>query len=633
MYNLTSVVFAADVFLLYNKKERGDTVTEKELRKKAMALPLQPGVYIMKNKDKKIIYIGKAKKLKNRVSSYFGSHSNHSLKVIRMVENADDFDYILCDSEFEALVLECSLIKQHQPKYNILLKDDKGYNYIKITDGEFPRISECKQMTDDNAAYIGPYTSNFSVKQAVDETLRIFRLPRCNKQFPRDYGKSRPCLNGFMGICSAPCAGRITKEEYGNNIKDAVAFLKGGSVKAVREMEIQMNELAENLQFEEAAKLRDRIKAIRNLDEKQKVVSINVPEEDVFALVNSNKKACFEVIRFENGRLTDSEYWLIDAVDNLEQSRFELIERYYAMRSRIPSRIAVDGDIEDEELLTEFLQSRRGKKVEFIHPQKGEHLSIVNMCIKNANEHLAQQQGRLGRELAALDELKQLLGMEKTPEYIESYDISHTFGADNVASMVVFHNGHPMKSAYKRFAIKGFDGQNDVGSMREVITRRFNHYYNDEEGSTFKILPDLILLDGGEPQVNAVLPVIRDMGINVPVFGMVKDSKHRTRAIALNGGEIEINSHRKVFTLVSTIQEEVHRFAVTYHHTKHKKSTLSTSLTKIEGIGDKKAKLLLKHFKTITAIKEADADKLADIKGISKNDAQRIYDFYHSSAE
>lgn len=633
MYNLTSVVFAADVFLLYNKKERGDTVTEKELRKKAMALPLQPGVYIMKNKDKKIIYIGKAKKLKNRVSSYFGSHSNHSLKVIRMVENADDFDYILCDSEFEALVLECSLIKQHQPKYNILLKDDKGYNYIKITYGEFPRISECKQMTDDNAAYIGPYTSNFSVKQAVDETLRIFRLPRCNKQFPRDYGKSRPCLNGFMGICSAPCAGRITKEEYGNNIKDAVAFLKGGSVKAVREMEAQMNELAENLQFEEAAKLRDRIKAIRNLDEKQKVVSINVPEEDVFALVNSNKKACFEVIRFENGRLTDSEYWLIDAVDNLEQSRFELIERYYAMRSRIPSRIAVDGDIEDEELLTEFLQSRRGKKVEFIHPQKGEHLSIVNMCIKNANEHLAQQQGRLGRELAALDELKQLLGMEKTPEYIESYDISHTFGADNVASMVVFHNGRPMKSAYKRFAIKGFDGQNDVGSMREVITRRFNHYYNDEEGSTFKILPDLILLDGGEPQVNAVLPVIRDMGINVPVFGMVKDSKHRTRAIALNGGEIEINSHRKVFTLVSTIQEEVHRFAVTYHHTKHKKSTLSTSLTKIEGIGDKKAKLLLKHFKTITAIKEADADNLADIKGISKNDAQRIYDFYHSSAE
>lgn len=604
-------------------------MTEKELRKKAMALPLQPGVYIMKNKDRKIIYIGKAKKLKNRVSSYFGSHSNHSLKVIRMVENVDDFDYILCDSEFEALVLECSLIKQHQPKYNILLKDDKGYNYIKITKEQFPRIRECKQMLDDNATYIGPYTSNFSVKQAVEETLKIFKLPRCNKKFPKDYGKSRPCLNGFMGICSAPCAGRIKQEEYANNVEDAIAFLKGGSVKAVRQMQEQMQELSENLQFEEAAKLRDRIKAIKNLEEKQKVVSINVPEEDVFALVNSNKKACFEVIRFEHGKLTDTEFWLIDSVDDLAQSRFELIERYYSMRERIPSRIAVDGEIADEELLKSFLESKRGKKLEFIHPQKGEHLSIVNMCISNANEHLAQQQGRLGKELATLEELRGLLGLEKLPEYIESYDISHTFGADNVAGMVVFHNGRPMKSAYKRFAIKGFDGQNDVGSMREVLTRRFNHYYNDEEGSTFKILPDLILLDGGEPQVNAVLPVVRSMGLNVPIFGMVKDNKHRTRAIAVNGGEIEINSHRKVFTLVSSIQEEVHRFAITYHHNKHKKSTLSTSLTKIEGIGDAKAKALLKHFKTVTAIKNASVEELAETDGISKRNAERIFEFYH----
>lgn len=604
-------------------------MTEKELRKKAMALPLQPGVYIMKNKDRKIIYIGKAKKLKNRVSSYFGSHSNHSLKVIRMVENVDDFDYILCDSEFEALVLECSLIKQHQPKYNILLKDDKGYNYIKITKEQFPRIRECKQMLDDNATYIGPYTSNFSVKQAVEETLKIFKLPRCNKKFPKDYGKSRPCLNGFMGICSAPCAGRIKQEEYANNVEDAIAFLKGGSVKAVRQMQEQMQELSENLQFEEAAKLRDRIRAIKNLEEKQKVVSINVPEEDVFALVNSNKKACFEVIRFEHGKLTDTEFWLIDSVDDLAQSRFELIERYYSMRERIPSRIAVDGEIADEELLKSFLESKRGKKLEFIHPQKGEHLSIVNMCISNANEHLAQQQGRLGKELATLEELRGLLGLEKLPEYIESYDISHTFGADNVAGMVVFHNGRPMKSAYKRFAIKGFDGQNDVGSMREVLTRRFNHYYNDEEGSTFKILPDLILLDGGEPQVNAVLPVVRSMGLNVPIFGMVKDNKHRTRAIAVNGGEIEINSHRKVFTLVSSIQEEVHRFAITYHHNKHKKSTLSTSLTKIEGIGDAKAKALLKHFKTVTAIKNASVEELVETDGISKRNAERIFEFYH----
>lgn len=603
-------------------------MTEKELRRKAMALPLTPGVYIMKNKDKKIIYIGKAKALKNRVSSYFGSHSNHSLKVIRMVENVDDFDYILCDTEFEALVLECSLIKQHMPKYNILLKDDKGYNYIKITKEEFPRISECKQMDDDNATYIGPFISNFSVKNAVEETLKIFKLPTCNKKFPRDYNKSRPCLNGFMGNCCALCNGRISKEEYVASVEDAVAFLKGGSAAAVREMTAKMQEYSENLEFEKAAKLRDRIKAIKNLDEKQKVVSINVPEEDVFALVNSTKKACFNVIRFQNGKLTDSEHWLIDSVDDLPQARLELIERYYSMRDRVPSRIAVDGEIADEELLHQYLESLRKKKVELIHPQKGEHLAIVNLCIKNANEHLAQNQGRLGREMVALEELGNLLGLTKAPEYIESYDISHTFGADNVAGMVVYHNGRPMKKAYKRFSIKGFDGQNDVGSMNEVLTRRFKHYYEDDDDSTFKILPDLILLDGGQPQVNAVLPVIRQMKLDVPVFGMVKDNKHRTRAIAYDGGEIEINSHRAAFTLVSSIQEEVHRFAITYHHKKHQKSSFSTSLTNINGIGDKKAKALLKHFKTISAIKSSSVDDLLQVKGISEKNAQDIVSYY-----
>lgn len=606
-------------------------MTEKELRKKAMALPLQPGVYIMKNKDKKIIYIGKAKALKNRVSSYFGSHTNHSLKVIRMVEHVDDFDYILCDSEFEALVLECSLIKQHQPKYNILLKDDKGYNYIKITKPPFSRICECKQMQEDGATYLGPYTSGYSVKQAVEETLKIYKLPRCNKQFPRDYGKSRPCLNGFMGICSAPCAGRISKLDYAKSIEDAVAFLKGGSTKAVRELTERMQACSEAMEFEEAAKLRDRIKAIRNLDERQKVVSINVPEEDVFALVAAGKKACFEVIRFENGRLTDSEYWLMDTPDDLASARAELIERYYSMRQRVASRIAVDGEIEDEELLQTWLESRRGKKVAVIHPQKGEHLSIVNLCIKNANEHLAQNAGRLGREFAALEELAELLGLPEVPEYIESYDISHTFGADNVAGMVVFHNGRPMKKAYKKFAIKGFDGQNDVGSMAEVLQRRFAHYKKDEEGSTFKILPNLILLDGGDAQVHAVLPVLQSMQIDVPVFGMVKDSKHRTRAISTGGGEIEINAHRLSFTLVSSIQEEVHRFAVSYHHQKHKKSSFSSSLLQIEGIGPAKAKALLKALKTIAAIREADENTLAAVPGISSSNAQAIYAYYHQS--
>lgn len=609
-------------------------MTEKELRKKAMALPLQPGVYIMKNKDKKIIYIGKAKALKNRVSSYFGSHTNHTLKVIRMVENVDDFDYILCDSEFEALVLECSLIKQHRPKYNILLKDDKGYNYIKITKGEFPRISECKRMDQDGATYIGPYTSGFSVKTAVEETLKIFKLPRCSKQFPRDYNKSRPCLNGFMDLCCAPCAGRISQAEYKKNVDDAVAFIKGGSVKAVKEMQKRMEDCAENLQFEEAAKLRDRIRAIQNIEEKQKVVKISAKEEDVFALAFGTKKMCFEVLRFENYRLTDSEHFILEAAEDNGETRAELIERYYSMRDRVPPRITVDGDVENEELLQQFLEKQRGAKVEIFHPQKGAQISILALCKTNANEHIAQYQGRLGKEIQALSELADLLNLPGPPEYIESYDISHTFGADNVAGMVVFHNGRPMKKAYKRFSIKGFDGQNDVGSMQEVLTRRFTHY-REEQGtdSTFAIKPDLILLDGGTAQVHAVLPVIRQMNLDIPVFGMVKDSKHRTRAIATSGGEIEINYKRSAFTLVSSIQEEVHRFAVSYHHAKHKKSSFSSSLLQIDGIGPKKAKALLKHFKTIAKLKEAQPEEMEKVPGIGAKDAKAVFVYFHSAQD
>ena len=609
-------------------------MTEKELRKKAMALPLQPGVYIMKNKDKKIIYIGKAKALKNRVSSYFGSHTNHTLKVIRMVENVDDFDYILCDSEFEALVLECSLIKQHRPKYNILLKDDKGYNYIKITKGEFPRISECKRMDQDGATYIGPYTSGFSVKTAVEETLKIFKLPRCSKQFPRDYNKSRPCLNGFMDLCCAPCAGRISQAEYKKNVDDAVTFIKGGSVKAVKEMQKRMEDCAENLQFEEAAKLRDRIRAIQNIEEKQKVVKISAKEEDVFALAFGTKKMCFEVLRFENYRLTDSEHFILEAAEDNGETRAELIERYYSMRDRVPPRITVDGDVENEELLQQFLEKQRGAKVEIFHPQKGAQISILALCKTNANEHIAQYQGRLGKEIQALSELADLLNLPGPPEYIESYDISHTFGADNVAGMVVFHNGRPMKKAYKRFSIKGFDGQNDVGSMQEVLTRRLTHY-REEQGtdSSFAIKPDLILLDGGSAQVHAVLPLIRQMNLDIPVFGMVKDSKHRTRAIATSGGEIEINYKRSAFTLVSSIQEEVHRFAVSYHHAKHKKSSFSSSLLQIDGIGPKKAKALLKHFKTIAKLKEAQPDEMEKVPGIGAKDAKAVFAYFHSAQD
>ena len=339
---------------------------------------------------------------------------------------------------------------------------------------------------------------------------------------------------------------------------------------------------------------------------------------------------CFEVIRFENFRLTDSEHFILEKDENEAHARAELIERYYSMRNRVPSRISVDGEIEDEELLQQFLEEKKGSKVAFIHPQKGEHLAILSMCKSNANEHIAQYQGRLGKEMQALSELAELLNLPSPPEYIESYDISHTFGADNVAGMVVFHNGRPMKKAYKRFSIKGFDGQNDVGSMNEVLTRRFEHYESEQgTDSTFAIKPDLILLDGGQPQVNAVLPVIKSMNLDIPVFGMVKDSKHRTRAIATSGGEIEINYKRNAFTLISSIQEEVHRFAITYHRKKHKKSSFSSSLLEIDGIGEKKAKALLKHFKTISAVKSASVEKLSEVSSISKKNAEDIFKHFH----
>ena len=597
----------------------------RELREKAMRLPLHPGVYIMKNKSGKIIYIGKAKALKNRVSQYFGSQNNHPPKVRKMIENVDHFDYILTDSEFEALVLECSLIKQNKPKYNILLKDDKGYSYVKITPNPWGNISAAFRKDDEKATYLGPYTGNFSVTTAVDQAKEIFHLPTCNKVFPRDIGKDRPCLNYFLKRCCAPCAGKISQEEYEQTLAAAVEFIKGGSKTALRVMEQEMQQAAEALDFERAAKLRDRIRAVQRIANRQKVVTSQSRQQDVFALSVQNDKACLAVLCFRNGLLCATEHFIVDIDDTPEQMRHALLLSFYSMEREVPPRILVDGEIENEALLLRFLEEKRGKKTELLIPQKGEGLHLVQMCHNNASVKLGDYFGRKGNQTTVLDELQQMLSLPKLPEYIESYDISHTAGADNVAGMVVFKNARPLKSAYRKFAIKGFSGQDDYGSMREVLSRRFNRYMEEQEtGEGFGRLPDLILLDGGRGQVNAVLPVIEAFGLDVPVFGMVKDNKHRTRAITGGGEEIEIKDGRRVFTLVSTIQEEVHRFSIGYHKQKHTKHTVSTTLTDIPGIGEKKAKLLLKTFKTITKIKEADADTLAAVPGISRRDAQQI---------
>lgn len=605
------------------------------LHAKATALPLSPGVYIMRNKDGQIIYIGKAKHLKNRVSQYFGSQNRHTVKVLKMVENVDDFEYILTDSEFEALVLECSLIKQYQPKYNILLKDDKGYSYIRVTRGPWPKISAVKQIADDGARYIGPYTSSFTVTQAVDEAQKLFRLPQCSKVFPRDCKKSRPCLNHFIGQCCAPCAGKITQEEYSGLAEEAIRFLQGGSAPLLKELEAKMERAAENLEFEKAAKIRDRIQAIRKTKEKQKVVASKIEEQDVFALVTDASGACFEIFRYTNGSLFDREHFFIQDPQADEQARTELLTRYYSMRERIPPRITLDGEIQDRELIEKWLSEKAGRKVSITVPQKGDQLKLIELCRTNAMERLAQKIGRgTGRDAAVLAELAELLGLSSPPVYIESYDISHTAGSSNVAGMVVFENARPLKAAYRRFAIKGFDGQDDYGSMREVLERRFTEYEKEKEsGRGFGKLPDLILLDGGQGQLSVGMSVLKKHGLEIPIFGMVKDNKHKTRAIARDGGEIEIHSSRRVFTLISSIQEEVHRFSIAYHHTKHKNKTFAAELLEIPGVGEKRACEILKHFKTIAKIRDASENDFCEVKGVSKPVAENIFNHFHPESK
>ncbi len=603
----------------------------KILRKKAMSLPLLPGVYIMKNADGEIIYIGKAKALKNRVSQYFGSQNRHPIKVRKMVENVDRFDYIVTGSEFEALVLECSLIKQHSPKYNILLKDDKGYSYIRISEGGYRKISAVFNKKDDGSEYIGPYLSSYSVRQSVDAANKIFKLPQCNKVFPRDFGKSRPCLNYYISQCCGLCTGKIKKSDYDEAVDGAIAFLKGDSRDIIADLRAKMEKAAEELDFEQAAKLRDRINSIERIKEKQKVVYKSVEEQDVFATADIDGSVCLAVLRFSNGRLFDSEHFFFDDPGDKESMRSDFITSYYSMRDNIPKRVTVDGEVADRELLEQWLSEKKGKKVTVFVPARGEQLEIVNMCRKNAEEKLAIKKGITGREIAVLDELKDLLGLKKTPEYIESYDISHTAGQDSVAGMIVFKGGKPYRKAYKRFSIKSFDGNDDYRAMNEVLTRRFSEYEKSKDSTEgFGKLPDLILLDGGVGQVHAVEPVLREFGLKIPLFGMVKDNRHRTRAISGDGGEIAINSKRQVFTLVSEIQNEVHRFSVAYHHQKHAKRGLSLSLTEIEGVGEKRASALLKYFKTMTAIKNAEVDELSKAPGITSAVAQNIYDYYRT---
>lgn len=597
----------------------------KELKEKANMLPLLPGVYIMYSSGNEIIYIGKAKALKKRVTQYFGAGNNHTVKVRKMVENVDRFEFIVCDTEFEAFILENSLIKQHQPKYNILLKDDKGYHYIKITDDKWKKICAVKKKTNDGK-YIGPYNSGVAVKNSVDEALKIFKLPNCNRSFDKN---SKPCLNYHIGICSAPCGGEISLEDYLEQTEMAISFIKKGgySEADLKLLTEKMQRASDNLDFEYAAKLRDRISAIKKISEKQKVVAATYESQDVFCAVASGELVCVQFLKFRNGRLTDQSHYFFDN-DALKNELYaQFLSRFYDNVDDIPPRIIMDEMPEDVLLIENWLSQKLGKKCEILVPKIGEQKRLVDMCRSNAAENLSKRLERGSNETKALDELASLLGLEHTPEYIESYDISNTAGSENVAAMVVFSGGAPLKSAYRKFKIKTFSGQDDFRSMAEVLDRRFTEYKKGSD-EAFSRLPDLILLDGGEGQISAVLPILEKHGINIPLFGMVKDSKHRTRAIASNGGDIAIKSTRSVFTLITKIQDETHRCAIGYHKQRRSTSMLQTKLVNIEGIGKKRAEALLKHFKSLERIKNADKNELLLVDGMTEKAAENVYRYF-----
>lgn len=598
-------------------------MTIAELKQKALSLTTNPGVYLMKNNRGEIIYVGKAKSLKNRVVSYFRTNSSHNEKVRKMVSLVCDFDYIVTTSEFEALILECSLIKQYSPKYNILLKDDKGYHYIHISDEAFPRITAALQKRD-SGTHIGPFTSSFVVKETVEQTNKIFNLPTCKRKFPEDFKKGRPCLNFHIKQCMGLCQGKISKEKYAEILEEAIDYIHNGKTVDINKMKKEMEKASENLEFEKAARIRDRINAIKKATDSQTVMLPENRSMDVWGFAQNLLTVCIVVIKFRDGRLYDKEHFFFDDIYSLSDLKEEFLTRYYADATDFPKAVILPDEISDMDLLSEFLTHRAKRNVLVSIPVKGERKKLSEMAYQNAAEQLSLRVKRTGKEVTALEELAKLLNLAKTPEYIEAYDISNWGDTARVGGMVVFENGRPLKGDYKRFAIKDFSGQDDYASMKEVIRRRFTRYL--EGDPHFSKLPDLILLDGGKGHVSAVEPVLKELKIDAPLFGMVKDSKHRTHAITKSDEIINISTVKSAFTLVTTIQDEVHRFAISYQRSLHKKVTYQSELLKVKGVGKAKLKELMKKFKTKKALKEATLSELQVTAKISSETAKELFE-------
>ncbi len=609
-------------------------MTKPELYKKACMLPLLPGVYIIRDKTDEIIYIGKAKRLRTRVSQYFREGVPHDAKVTQMIEHAFSFDVIVCQSEFEALVLEASQIKAHTPKYNILLKDDKGYSYVKVTRGDWPRISAALQKDDDNADYIGPFTSSFAVREMVETAQNCFLLPRCNREFPRDFGKGRPCLNAHIGKCMAVCSGKVSCAAYNEAVQGALQMIRHGKKDILRQLHEKMQAASDRLDFETAALLRDQIAAIERVAAGQKVVMQDDTEMDVIALAGTSRAVCAAVLRYREGRLTDKREFLFHDTADIAAVREEFLPQYYLGGENVPKIIAVDALPPDHEALNQALDEARGSRVELYVPQRGDVAKLVTMAYTNAVERLGRESGRYTREEKLLEEVAQVLGLKAPPALIESYDISNWGDGSSVCGMVVFKDGKPYRSGYRRFKMREVAGTDDYASLAETLARRAAEYEAARRGdkpdgpaNQFAALPDLLLIDGGRGQVGAVRAALRGTALeHVPTFGMVKDDHHRTRAIVdEDGREIAINRHRNIFTFVTAIQDETHRFANDYRKRLMRKKSYAATLTALPGVGEKTSAALLAHFKTVAAVKAASISDLEEVKGISHAKAEKIY--------
>ena len=601
-------------------------MTFDELKDKSLSLPYEPGVYIMRDKNDKVIYVGKAKKLKNRVSQYFQDTASHSPKTRLMVSKIDHFDVIVAASEFEALVLECSLIKRYLPKYNILLKDDKGYPYLRLNMKEdYPRITLVSKLSNDGAEYYGPYGSR-GVTHDVMQTIRLtLRLPDCNRQFPRDIGKDRPCLNYHMGQCDGWCQPGRGFAEYRRRIEQARQLLGGNYKSVADEIKTEMLAAAERLEFELAAALRNRLNSVETLGQKQLVTAGSLADTDVIGYAQTEAKACFAVLHFSGGNLLDKEYEIISVPEDKEAAVSTLIKQYYLSRGAAPKIVLLPFDIEDSELFAQLLEQRFGRKTKLKIPQRGENVRLVELAVKNALEEAQRVTSKEEKVSGTLTLLGKMLTMEP-PKRIESFDISNISGTDIVASMVVFQDGKPRKSDYKRFKIEGLSNQDDYASMHQVVKRRFAHYLSGDKGFAEK--PDLLLIDGGVIHAQTAVAALKELGLQMNVFGMVKDDRHRTRALVTpEGQEIRIDNQQAVFALIGNIQEETHRFAITYHRQLRSKRLRYSALDQIPGIGPKRKQELLKTFKSISAISQATLGELERL--LPKDAAMAVYLHFH----